>query len=101
MFAELTARGEDVHDLIEGKQALNPSMSYEKASREVVAEAMTDILPDSHFVEALATNHKNIFEPLLAKLKEFLSDLKAYFNTIGHNRSREAMHSCSSPHLTS
>ena len=90
VFAELTARGENVHDLIETKMSQNKGMSYEKASREVVAEAMTDILPDSHFIETLATNHKNIFEKLLAKLKEFLSDLKAYFNTIGHNRSREA-----------
>ena len=90
VFAELTVRGENVHDLIETKMSQNKGMTYEKASREVVAEAMTDILPDSHFVETLATNHKNIFEKLLAKLKEFLSDLKAYFNTIGHNRSREA-----------
>jgi N12 class adenine-specific DNA methylase len=90
VFAELTARGENVHDLIETKMSQNKGMSYEKASREVVAEAMTDILPDSHFIETLANNHKNIFEKLLAKLKEFLSDLKAYFNSIGHNRSREA-----------
>ena len=90
LFAELTARGENVHDLIETKMSQNNGMTYEKASREVVAEAMTDILPDSHFVETLANNHKNIFEKLLEKLKEFLADLKAYFNTIGHNPSREA-----------
>ena len=90
VFEELTTRGENVNDLIETKMAQNKGMSYEKASREVVAEAMTDILPDSHFVETLANNHKNIFEKLLAKLKEFLVDLKAYFNSIGHNRSREA-----------
>ena len=90
VFETLTARGENVHDLIEAKQAVNPGMSYDKASREVVAEAMTDILPDSHFVETLANNHKNIFEKLLEKLKEFLADIKAYFSSIGHNRSREA-----------
>ena len=90
VFAELTARGENVHDLIETKMSRNNGMSYEKASREVVAEAMTDILPDSHFVETLANNHKNIFDKLLEKLKEFLADLKAYFNIIGHNPSREA-----------
>ena len=90
VFDTLTERGENVNDLIETKQALNPGMTYEKASREVVAEAMTDILNDSHFVETLATNHKNIFEKLLEKLKEFLEDIKAYFNTIGHNPSREA-----------
>ena len=90
VFAELTARGENVHDLIETKMSQNKGMTYEKASREVVAEAMTDILPDSHFVETLATEHKTIFDKLLEKLKEFLADLKAYFNTLGHNRSREA-----------
>ena len=90
VFEELTARGENVNDLIETKMSQNKGMSYEKASREVVAESMTDILPDSHFVETLANNHKNIFEKLLAKLKDFLADLKAYFNSIGHNRSREA-----------
>ena len=90
VFDTLTERGENVDDLIETKQMMTEGMTYEKASREVVAEAMTDILPDANFVEALATNHKNIFEKLLDKLKEFLADLKDYFNTIGHNRSREA-----------
>lgn len=92
VFDELTARGEDVDDLIIAKQNLDGDkpLSYEKASREVVAEAMTDILPDATFVETLATKHKNIFEALLQKLKEFLADLKAYFNTIGHNPSKEA-----------
>ena len=90
VFEELTARGENVHDLIEKKQALNPGMSYDKASREVVAESMTDILPDSHFVENLANKHKNIFQKLLEKLKEFLADIKAYFKAIVPNPSREA-----------
>lgn len=90
VFDELTARGENVHDLIETKMSITEGMTYEKASREVVAEAMTDILPDANFVETLATKHKNIFDKLLDKLKEFLADLKAYFNTIGHNRSKEA-----------
>ena len=90
VFDELTARGENVHDLIETKMSMNEGMTYDKASREVVAEAMTDILPDANFVETLATKHKNIFDKLLDKLKEFLADLKAYFKTIGHNPSREA-----------
>ena len=92
VFETLTERGENVHDLIEAKLAQDKSgkMTYEKASREVVAEAMTDILPDSHFAETLANKHKNIFDKLLEKLKEFLANIKAYFNTLGHNRSREA-----------
>ena len=90
VFDTLTQRGENVHDLIEQKQAQNPGMSYNKASREVVAEAMTDILPDANFVQELAEKHKNIFTKLLEKLKEFVQNLRDYFNSIGHNRSREA-----------
>ena len=90
VFDTLTERGENVHDLIETKMAMSEGMSYDKASREVVAEAMTDILPDANFVENLAKNHKNIFEKLLDKLKEFAADLNAYFNSIGKNSSREA-----------
>ena len=90
VFDTLTERGENVHDLIEEKQSKNPGMDYDKASREVVAEAMTDILPDSNFIQDLAENHKTIFDKLLEKLKEFVSRLRAYYNSIGHNRSREA-----------
>ena len=90
VFDTLTERGENVHDLIEEKMSMTEGMTYEKASREVVAEAMTDILPDSNFVETLATKHKNIFEKLFQMLKEFVADLKAYFNSIGNNSSREA-----------
>ena len=93
VFDELTARGENVDDLIIKKQNLDGDkpLSYDKASREVVAEAMTEILPDSNFVETLATKHKNIFDKLLDKLKEFLADIKAYFNTVTDNRAREAI----------
>ncbi len=90
VFDTLTQRGENVNDLIEEKQAYNPNMSYYKASREVVAEAMTDILPDANFVQELVKKHKNIFTKLLEKLKEFLEKLKDYFNSLGGNPSREA-----------
>lgn len=90
VFETLTARGEDANELIETKQAQHPGMDYDKASREVIAEAMTDILPDSQFIETLANKHKNIFTKLHEMLKEFLADIKAYFKSIGHNPSREA-----------
>ena len=90
VFDTLTQRGENVHDLIEEKQARNPGMSYDKASREIVAEAMTDVLPDANFVQDLAENHKTIFQKLLDQLKEFVANLRDYFNSIGHNQSREA-----------
>ena len=88
VFDTLAQRGENVEFLIEQKQ--QGGLSYEKASREVVAEAMTDILPDANFVETLANKHKTIFDKLLAKLKEFVAQLRAYYNSIGKNRSREA-----------
>jgi hypothetical protein len=90
VFDTLTQRGENVNDLIEEKQAHNPGMSYDKASREVVAEAMTDILPDANFVQELAENHKTIFQKLLDQLKEFVDNLREYFNSLGMNPSREA-----------
>jgi N12 class adenine-specific DNA methylase len=89
VFDTITANGENVDKLIAVKME-QAGLDYEKASREVVAEALTDILPDANFVEELATKHKNLFEQLLAKLKEFLADLKAYFSSIGPNSSREA-----------
>lgn len=88
VFDTLRERGENVDDLVEAKQATG--LSYDMASREVVAEAMTDILPDTHFVQNLAEKHKSIFQMLMEKLKEFVEDLRSYFNSLGKNRSREA-----------
>ena len=88
VFDTLRERGENVDDLVEAKQAAG--LSYDMASREVVAEAMTDILPDSHFVQNLAEKHNSIFQKLMEKLKEFVEDLRSYFNSLGKNRSREA-----------
>ena len=90
VFDTITERGENVDELIKAKMEQSEGMSYEEASREVVAEAMTDILPDANFVEELATKHKNIFAKLLEMLKEFVADLKAHFDSLMHNSSREA-----------
>ena len=81
VFAAQEARGVDVHAHILAKQ--KNGMTYDAASREVVAESMTDILPESNFVQDLAQNHKNIFQWLLDKLKEFVDNLKRYYKTIG------------------
>lgn len=89
VFDTLTQRGQNVDELIEEKQA-SDDLDYERASREVVAEAMTDILPDATFVQNLAENHKTIFQKLLEKLKEFADNIRSYFNSIGSNRSVEA-----------
>ena len=88
VFDTLDQRGENVEKLIAGKQ--KGGMSYDAASREVVAESMTDILPDTNFVQELAQNHKNILQKLVDKLKEFLADIKDYFASIVSNNSREA-----------
>ena len=91
VFEALSEQGEDVHELIEEKQArLGEGITYDEASREVVAEAMTDILPDANFVSTLAEKHKSIFAKLLEKLKEFVSALKAHFASLSGNLSREA-----------
>ena len=90
VFEKLTERGENVNDLIEEQMALSEGLTYEKASREVVAEAMTDILPDSNIMQDLAENHQNIFKELLAKLKEFIETLKQHFKGYVANSAREA-----------
>ena len=84
VFDALTERGENVNDLIETKMAKD-NLGYEAASREVVAEAMTDILPDSSFVQQLAEKHQTIFQKLLEKLKDFVQNLREYFDNIVGN----------------
>ena len=89
VFDTLTERGLSVEALINKKQK-QTGKPYDEASREVVAQAMVDILPDANFVEELAAKHKNIFEKLLEMLKEFVADLKAHFASLANNSPREA-----------
>jgi N12 class adenine-specific DNA methylase len=83
---------ENPEDLIETvlSQDSTGKMSYDDASREVVAEAMTDILEDSQFIQQLADKHTSVFETLRSKLKEFVENLKSYFKSLAKNGSREA-----------
>ena len=92
VFDALTEQGENVEDLIDMKLAQDSggTMTYDMAAREVVAEAMTDILPDSNFVERLASQNRTLFETLLSKIKEFLANIKSYFSKLAGNPSREA-----------
>lgn len=92
VFNTLTEQGENVEDLIDMKLAQDSggTMTYDMAAREVVAEAMTDILPDSNFVERLASQNRTLFETLLSKIKEFLANVKSYFSKLAGNTSREA-----------
>ena len=87
VFDALDARavdGKNAHALIELKMK-ETGLDYEAASREVVADAMTDILPDSSFVQQLAEKHQTIFQKLLEKLKEFVQNLRDYFDSIAGN----------------
>lgn len=83
---------ENPTELIETKlsQDSTGKMTYDDASREVVADGMTDILEDSQFLQELAKNHRSVFEILKEKLKEFVDNLKSYFQTLSKNGSREA-----------
>lgn len=84
VFSTMEAKGQNVHDLIETKQAQDASgnMTYEQASREVVADAMMDILPDSTLVQQLASEHRTIFNKLLEKMREFVARVKQYYRGI-------------------
>ena len=92
VFSALEQKGENVHDLIESKMALDESgkMTYEQASREVVADAMMDILPDSSLVQQLADEHPNVFRTLLKKMREFVARMKQYYRGISSKAPREA-----------
>ena len=87
--------GVTVDDLIREKQdkyrqALGQDISYDEASREVVADAMTDILPDSHFMETLYNRNATLAEKLIGKLKDFIAKVKAYFDGLTTNTKAEA-----------
>lgn len=77
VFDHMVKNGTDVDALIREQQ--DNGMRYEAASREVVADAMTDVLPDSHFVEILAKKHSDVFKNFLYKLKEFVAKVKEAF----------------------
>lgn len=90
VFETLTERGANVDELIKDIQSKNGDMAYETASREVVAESMTDILRDSSFLQKLAEKNNNIFQKLFEKLKEFVANIRSYYNSIKSNPSKEA-----------
>ena len=84
VFDTMTANGANVEDLIDAVVAKSGGkLNYDQASREVIAEAMTDILPDSHFIEQLAQKNQNVFQQLLSKLKEFLTSIREHFASMG------------------
>lgn len=94
VFAEMKAKLEGtkqtIDDLIVDKQKEYKDISYEEASREVVAESMTDMLRDASFIEKLTQKHQTLAQKLITKLKEFLANIKSYFAQVADNPSTEA-----------
>lgn len=97
MGEKLAAENSDitVDDLIRRKQEqyqqqIDENFTEGRAKREVVADAMTDILPYSNFMQELATENPNMVEKLISKLKEFIENLKSYYNGITVSSKPEA-----------
>ena len=90
VMAAMEGNGADVNALIEAH--LEEGMTYEAASREVVAEAMTDILSDerSTFLTSLAEQNQTVFQKLKAKFQAFLAKIKDHFASLTENTSPEA-----------
>lgn len=82
VFDTMIQQGIDVNDLIETRMSKD-GLDYEAASREVVADAMADVLPDATFVQQLAEKHQTVFQKLREKLKEFARNIKDYFDSVG------------------
>ena len=80
VFETMAKKGVSVEDRIDALMRDDPSLTRDGASREVVAEAMVDILPDANFIETLATKHQSLFQKLLERLKEFLASIRDLFN---------------------
>lgn len=89
VFEELTRSGMDVHAEITARME-STGLSYDMASREVVAESMSDMLAQSDILERFAMRDANAAQRLLAKLKELTAKLKAYFKEISGTSTREA-----------
>ena len=90
IFETMESNGTNVEDAIElMMEKTGNALTYDQASRELIAEAMTDILPETSFIEQLARKNQNVFQQLLSKLKEFLTSIKQHFASMS-NSNQEA-----------
>ena len=89
-FQTLQSRGINVDTEIRNTMDKLALDDYDKASREVVAETFTDVLPDSKFAQNIAEKNPGLLKKILEKLKEFLENVKSYFRSLGKNGSRVA-----------
>lgn len=65
-------------------------LSWDMASREIVADAMTDVLPESKFMENLVKKDPSLARKLVGAFKDFIAKIQSYFKDIVSNPSREA-----------
>lgn len=86
--AEYIAEGMEESAAAEKAEA--EKMTWDMASREVVAEAMTDVLPESQFMKSLYEKSPAVGNKLLEALRRFLARVKSYFAELVNNPSREA-----------
>lgn len=89
VFDVMREKETDPDDLIDAYMMQHQDTTRDEASREVVAEAMTDILPQSRFVQQLAQKNRNLFQKLLDHLKEFIQKIKDHFAFIGETSAPE------------
>lgn len=87
--------GTSVDDLIQRKldlyrEADRTDFTYEEASREVVADAMVDILQDATFMEKLYNENRTVFQKIVDSIKEFMQDIKDYFASVSPSNKVEA-----------
>ncbi len=72
------------------KKAEAEKLSWDRASREVVAEAMTDVLPESRFMEKLLEKDPGLASKIREAFLKFIGRVIEYFKGIKPNDSREA-----------
>jgi len=90
VFEHLESKGKDPHLLIQSKQGAT-GLGYEAASREVVADAMTDILPETSFLQDILNKNRELFEKLRSMFKKYLRGIKAYFAGLADNNDTAAV----------
>ena len=65
-------------------EARENMMSWDMASREVVAEGMVDVLPESQFMQKLYEKSPSVFQKLLNSLKEWIDKIRSvWYNEDG------------------
>lgn len=94
VFSVLRARGVDVDALIDEQMAraeaarargVNVTMSYDDATREVIADSMTDIFRDTTLAQQMAQENPGLFRRIVNKVKELVAKIRKYFSQLAPN----------------